>query len=198
MKYFKKIFSLFLWMIAGILISAVCNVFVGELYRFLSGLLPGVFPSYDIVNERDMYYAMEETLLLFALALSIFCVTYISLTRDNDRFEYIITKTDGFYEIKDVLKTYVDKFALSDIISCIINGTVFSVPMFFIPIQFIERGTFIATLAEPYKNATEAFGLYFGAVFVILALAISHLIILPFALRYYRAKWLSGFAEVAV
>ncbi len=198
MKYLKKTYSLMLWMMLGIIVAVPMQTVVGELYRFLGGFLPSLFPTFDFTTERDLYYMLSDALMLASLAATIYTVTYLSMQRNNDRFEFMISKTDGFYKVKEVLKTYIDNFLLSDLLASLFVGVVFTLPFIFIPEQFIERGSLVSTLFSPYKTATLALGNVGGVLFGVGALVVSHLISIPLALKYYRAKWLSGFVEGAI
>ena len=45
------------------------------------------------------------------------------------------------------------------------------------------------------KTLTEALGAVGSPIYASLFLIFSHAITLPLVLKYYRAKWLTGFAE---
>ena len=192
----RRTYNLFLWMLLGLLTGVLIYVCLGEIYSLLKENLPTLFPTYNIVTERVLYDRAEKTVIIFSLIINLLLVVNISSKYDNGKFEYIVTKTDGIYKIPDILKTFVCKFALPDIIASIIVSAVYFIPISFIPSQFVNGGSFIASLVLPYHTVFTTFGIVGGTVFVAVFMLISHAIALYPSLRYYRAKWLSGFAEV--
>lgn len=195
MRCLKKSLSLIGFMLIGIILGIAVKSAVTELYYLLSSLMPSVFPSYSLSAERELFEALYAALDIISVALTALTMVYISLLRDNDRFEFIITKTEGLYKVPDVLRIYVYNFGISDIISCVVSGMIFTVPIHFIPSRFVHGASTVATLIAPYKTLTDLFGAVGAPTFLFSVLIVSHLISIPFALRFYRAKWLSGFAE---
>ena len=198
MKHIKKTYTFFLWMLLGIIITLTVGTAVSELYRLLGKFLPNAFPSYDILSDDEFFDTLYTSLWFISLMISMFITVYISLKHNNDRFEFIIDTTEGIYKIPDILKTYVDIFAKSDIVSCVIVGAIYTIPMIFIPEQFMNKSSALAALALPYKNMSECFGVILGPTVFIISLCAFHIAAVPLALKYYRAKWLSGFAEADI
>ena len=196
MKYVKTAYGLLRWMLLGSLIGIGVSTAVSELYRFLNEVMPNVFPSYDVTSKAQFFDTLYTSLWLISLVITIFISVYLSLRYDNMKFEKIITKTEGLYEIRGFLPTYINIFALSDIISAAVCGSVFTIPFSFIPMQFIKHESFIAKLTEPYKLMSECFGFALAPVIMTLVIALSYLAAIPLALKYYRAKWFSVFSEV--
>ncbi len=195
MTVIRKTFYLFLWMLLGLISGVIIYVCVGDVYSLLKENLPSLFPTYNIVAERELYERSENAVIIISMLLNILTIVYISSRLDNDKLEYIVTKTDGIYKIPDVLKAFVCKFAISDFISSIIVSAAYFIPISFIPAQFMKRGSLAASLALPFKTAYELFGYAGGLILVSLAFLTSHALAVYPSLKYYRAKWLSGFAE---
>ena len=196
MKYAKTPINLFLWMLVGSLIGIGVSTAVSELYRFLNELFPIAFPSYDVTSGASYFDTLYTSLWLISLVITTFITVYLSMRYDNFKFEKIISKTDGLYEIRTVLPTYLNIFAPSDVISAVICGIVYSIPFSFIPMQFIKHESFVAKLAEPYKLLSECFGAGLAPVVMTLVIALAYVASVPLALKYYRAKWFSAFSEV--
>lgn len=182
-------------MLAGLLIGAALRSVVNQFYDLLHGIFPETFPFYNTVLEKNLQERLETRLNLISLALTLVLTVIISQRLNNDRYEYIISKTDGIYKIDAVLPTYVSNFALSDLISSIIVGAAYTVPVAFIPKQFFGDGSLVGELLYIMRVPTEAYGTVLGSILVVLILSASHFATLSITLRYYRAKWLSGFAE---
>ena len=195
LKYWKTPLRLFLWMLIGSLISIAVSTFVTELYNLLNKLMPSVFPSYDITSGDVFFESIHTSLWFVSLLISLFTSVYFSLRYDNDKFEYIVTKTEGYYKIRGILPTYINIFGLSDAVSCVVLGSIFTIPFFFVPIQFIKNQSFLAKIAEPYKLMGECFG-YAAPIVMIFLIALCFIASIPLALKYYRARWFSAFSEV--
>ena len=196
MKYAKTPINLMLWMLLGSLIGICVSTAVSELYRFLNELMPSIFPSYDVTSRADFFDTLYTSLWLISLVITTFITVYLSMRYDNLKFEKIISKTDGLYELRTVMPTYINIFAISDLISAALCGFVFSVPFSFIPMQFIKHESFLAKLAEPYKLLSECFGTALAPVIMAIVIVLAYLASIPLALKYYRAKWFSAFSEV--
>ena len=191
----KKCASLAFWMTLGLIASAFIGSLVGQIYNLLYKNFPDAFPLYNAVFDKEQYVALTHAMAIITVSLTLILTAYIAGRYNNDRFEYIITKTDGFYKIRDILKTYVCIFGIGDVISSVICGTLFTLPIYFIPTQFFSSGSPIAEFLEPMKTLTEALGAVGSPIYASLFLIFSHAITLPLVLKYYRAKWLTGFSE---
>lgn len=196
MKYLRSSAQLFLWMLLGSLIGIGVSVVVSELYRFLNDLVPNLFPTYEIGTTDKFFDSLYTSLWFISLVIAVFITVYLSLRYDNKKFEFIITKTDGLYKIRNFLPTYVDVFAKADFCASVINGIIYSIPFIFIPMPFIKNESFLAKLAEPYKLMSECFGYVFAPIVMMIIIAACYLFAVPLALKYYRAKWFSAFSEV--
>ncbi len=191
----KKTVSLTLWMVLGLIASAFIGSLVGQIYNLLYKFFPDTFPLYNAVFDKEQYVAFTHAVAIITVSLTLILTVYIAGRYNNDRFEYIITKTDGLYRISDVFKTYICIFGISDASSSVFCGTVFTVSVYFIPTQFFSSGSHVAEFLLPTKTLTEALGAVGSPIYASLFLLFSHAITLPLVLKYYRAKWLTGFAE---
>ncbi len=194
----KKTASFALWMALGLIASAFIGSLVGQIYNLLYKFFPDTFPLYNAVFNKEQYVVFTHAMAIITVSLTLILTTYIAGRYNNDRFEYIITKTDGLYRITDILKTYVCIFGIGDVVSSVFCGTLFTLSVHFIPTQFFDSGSFIAEFLQPTKTLTEAFGALGSPIYVSLFLVFSHAVTLPLVLKYYRAKWLTGFAEGSI
>ena len=195
MTVLKKCFYLFLFMLPGLFIGSVICVLVTQLHNSLARLFPSVFHLYNIVLESELHALQEARLNFIALFFTALAVVFITQRYNNERFEYIITRTDGIFYLKDSLPVYLKRFALSDVIASLVVGSAFTVPIHFIPMQFFAAGSDISTMLYPFKLLTQTVGPVFAPVILTVLLLAAHAAVTPLSLLYYRAKWLSGFAE---
>ena len=182
-------------MLLGLLIGMFFRSLVNQFYNLLHGIMPDIFPIYNSVTKKDLYERLNENLDLTAFILTVFTTVFISQRFNNDRYEYIVSKTDGKYRINEVFGLYAKSFAISDVIASLLVGLVFTVPTYFIPKQFFANGSLISELLYIVKVPTNILGVYFGSLISVVLFTAAHFVFLAPTLGYYRAKWLSGFAE---
>ena len=194
----KKIARLTLWMLLGLIIGAFIGTLISQIYELLFEYFPDTFPLYNPVFEKEKYDRFTLTMAFISLSLTLALTVYICQRFNNDRFEFMIAKTEGLYKIREVLRTYVDKFAASDVAESIIVALLFTVPIYFIPKGFFTKSTFIVDLLLPLRTVIDGVGITGAVLDAILALLLSHALTLPLILKFYRAKWLTGFAEGVV
>ena len=195
MKILKSCGMLFLWLIPGLFIGLVVSVIVSQGYEVLSGYFPTVFPLYDVISESELHARQTARVSLAALFITLAISVYLSLRYSNQRFEYMIKMTDGEYAIPSGMRLYSSEFLIADLIGSLLIGTVISVPVYFIPKQFFATGTIPAELLLPIYSAVAERGPVLGAAIISFMLIFAHALVLYPALAYYRAKWLTGFAE---
>ena len=159
-------------------------------YTYFADLLPNLVKTVNPIDDPDKYTLYLKAVATFGVIACIGIINYVSIRLDNKRFEFIISETDGKYEIKDALKIYFNEFFESDIIAASLPIAIFVTSAYFIPDKLLDKGLILifnlgATLAEYY-------GLINALILSIAASIITRLICAPFALRIWRALWLSG------
>lgn len=198
LRSLKKTGLLLLWMLLGLIIGVFLDTLCHGIYDLLYEYMPHLFPLYNPILNKAEYERFALAMAIISVSLTLMITVYICQRFNNDRFEFIITKTDGLYKIPGILKTYIDNFVTSDIISSVFTALVFTVPIHFIPRGFFTKSTFIVDLLLPLRTVVEGLGIAGAALYTAVAIVISHAITLPLVLKFYRAKWLTGFAEGTV
>lgn len=196
MKSLRESARLFLYMILGAVIGIFVSVTVSELYRFLNEVIPGVLPSYDIASSKTFFDSVYTSLWFISLIVTVMITVYLSMRYNNQKYERIISETEGLYKIRKFLPTYVNIFGISDAFSAVVNGLIYTIPFIFIPMPFIKNESFLAKLSEPYKMMSECFGYILAPIVMIVIIAACYTVAIPLTLKYYRAKWFSSFSEV--
>lgn len=195
MRILRRSIWLFLWMLLGVILSPFVSSAIHSLYEMLHLWIPALFPTFDVVLEKELFLAHEARMNVFSTALVLFFTVYLSLRFNNERDEFIISATDGLFEVKEILPVYRRRFLVSDVISTVIVSNLFAVPITFIPKQFLNTDGLIASFLSQYRIAMECFGEVGMPIFYTLTLLIMHVPALPLAIKFYRAKWLTGFAS---
>ena len=92
----------------------ICNMLCRWIREALIELFPRVFHDYSPVLEIREYESAMLAVTLIASVLSLFIVTMIVTRLDNERDEFIIRKTEGFYRITGVMPLYYRTYILPD------------------------------------------------------------------------------------
>ena len=197
-KSFKKSCLLTFWMMLGVIIGVFIDTLTHQIYELLYKHFPDTVHLYNPVLEKDGYSRFSLVMSFITVSLTILLSVYICQRFNNDRFEFIIAKTDGLYKIRAILKTYISNYWISDVISSVFTALTFTVPIYFIPRGFFTTSTFFVDMLTPLRALVDGVGILTAALYCAAAFAVSHAITLPLILKFYRAKWLTGFAEGTV
>ena len=176
---------------------SVLRMILGNIVSLISLYYPNVLPDINEISEPEKYERFEQLLSFITGMLTLLLPAYISIAYDNERFEYIISKTDGFYKISEGAKLYFPKYFLPDTIASIIAP----IPIFalkFIPIPNERRRIIklIGDTLDSFLSFSNSFTNYLGEIFgialLILIPIILKLIFAYPALKRWRAIWLSN------
>ena len=177
--------------------SAVVNTVY---YSAFSAWMPGLFPTYNFVSEKEEYYALCRSLDVWAFLLVACAVAIVSVSFDNERREFIIKKTEGFYTVGQGSSLYFQRYLRDDIIA----SAVASLPMVALyPLLYVDglpkwfyrvlelltaHVTALAGAMELESTVLSLILTVFIAFFVLLATRLAAGFI---GLVKWRAEWLS-------
>jgi hypothetical protein len=185
--------------IFGFVIFASGTAIARYSYAYLNYLLPSAFPIFSPVSEKDGYAAYLKLLDIAGISIAILIINYIAMRFDNDKFEFIISKTDGQYTVVEGTKIYVREFAVSDIISAVLFPIVLTSAAYFIP-NDLQTDTPIVNLLIGILNnllwlgntVESYFKIHVGILLILVISAASRAILTTGILKRWRAAWLSG------
>ena len=196
MRILRRTLLLLVWMLIGILMTVGVYFVLSKIYSdVLFRYIPKLFPLYNPVLEKELYLGHVFRMNLVSLSVSVFLSVYLSLRYDNERDEYLIGRTDGFCTVNEVIPSYRSRFLISDTVACVISAAALSVPFAFIPEKFLNRDSFFPMLLRTYHQLNQSLGTAALGLVKLLALLLSHIAAVPLAMKRWRAKWLTGFAE---
>ncbi len=188
-KYLVPHLIYFAVFIGGFAAAVLASYIVPIVYDYLVYLFPKVFHSYSPVSEPDEYARFMKWSAVTTYVLALVIINYIAMRLDNSRFEYFISKTEGFYKIPSAMKMYYREFLVSDIIVSVLIPPALTVPAYFMPkkaMDMILRFPFWSgELLLSYLSFTETI------VWCILISLIARLILVPVILKKWRASWLT-------
>ena len=192
-----RILKLFLYLIPGLIISLVLRIFFDAIYQSLHAYFGDLFPLFSPITEREKYAVYDGIMSAVTLWAAFFLTVYFSIFTDNERYEEIIAKTDGLYDVKDAIPLYKGKFILGDAIASLLLSLALTVPLPFLP-EKIFTLTVSRALVMPRAVCgiiPGVTGIIFGWFIIFAILIISHIPSVLLALKGWRAKWLSSFVS---
>ena len=196
MRYLKAFgFALFVWCFSFIIYGFVAFAVENLLYPALLNWFPNVVPEYNFVNEREKYEELYRIMRCFSAGITAIIVTYISVRQNNERFEYMITKTEGLYTVSEGAHIYYPRYIVEDLVASI------SVPFFVVALEtrvipllkFLPESV-IGMLYTPLSVSSCFVSLFGEAVAVLLLFLIIFLCRMLsglHALDRFRVTWLS-------
>ncbi len=167
-----------------------------SVHEALMDWFPTVFKDYSPVLEAAEYESARNAVELTAVVAALFIAPIIVTRFDNGRDEYIISKTEGFYRIHELIPTYYKLYTLPDLISSLaVTATVSAliIPAYFYTPEKISRlSEFIMDFRNFYIGTLFDRWGYIIAPIAVFALTFIFKIIsgIP-AMKRWRAAWLT-------
>ena len=166
---------------------------VEPLAAILRNFFPSLFPTFNPIFEKEAYIASYATIEIIAAVIAILLSTVVAIRFDNERYEGVIKKTDGFYTIKSALPIYFSDFWKADLISAVL------VPIPFIILAAIKFPEKIVDWINIFVISTQAFtnefGFVLGSLIIILASIIFRIPAAVSGLFRWRGLWLSDIGK---
>jgi len=195
-KYAISFIRYLIFYALGFIVFLLLGYLTSAAHALLADWLPTLFKQSDPIYDRDGYAEMKSMLDAVTAALSLYTVTHLATVYDNERFEHMIGKTDGFYTVREGLSLYIPRYMAPDLISAV------SVPLAASALAFISLPDTAPVWARrivgmidgflAIQNAfTEAFGFTIGVLLLILLSVIFRLPSAYFAIVRFRGLWLS-------
>lgn len=159
-------------------------------YSYLAEVMPSVVETVNPIHTPAEYELYLKGVATVGALVALFIMNYVSLRLDNEKFEYIITKTDGQYRLVDGVKLYFGEFFKSDAIASTVAVGVLVMGAYFIPEKLLDKGLlFVFKLGV---SLIDFYGPVGAVVIAVLFSFITRIISVPLCVRTWRALWLSG------
>ena len=193
---FRAAIRLFLLLLVSFLLYYPVLSLLRSVYSELNLRFETVFPIYNPITDAENYLKFENNFVACAAAVIFFLLSLVSSAFDNERYEYIIGKTDGFYKIADGVRIYSARYAAADAVSAVISP----LPLFLFSLfKFPKTEVRFLLLLEEWVDGflisahafTDRFGFILGfaaATSILLCAKIPAAII---GLKRWRGLWLS-------
>ena len=195
--YIRAIIRYFCFYSLAFFAFMLLEMLIHNIYSLLSLYYPDAVPRYDEITSPEDYARLSKAISLLSSVFSIVAASFVSTHFDNERFEHIITKTDGFYKVSEGTALYLKRYLLPDSVASVLAP----IPTFFLGfIALPERPRgLIKYLIGFFENFVSMTGALTGALGLVLGLFtaifigfLSKLILAPYAALRYRARWLSN------
>lgn len=195
-KYTHSVLRYFLIYALGFIPFYIIGALLEVIYNILSDKMPSLFPSYNIVTQKSELLALESTLALICAVITVFVLTVLTVKYDNERYEFIISETDGLYELADGGRIYTKNYLYADIVCALAVPIPF---LFTTYIPFPEESAkalrilenVLGTLSSPTTAFSNKLGIFLGAAAVILISLVSRIPAGYMGLKRWRGLWLS-------
>ena len=188
-KYLFPPFLTLFWFLLGGVIVLLADIFVSLGYDYLCEILPSIFYRPGIITDPEGYERVYRGLMLSVVALTVLPVTYFSMRLDNNRFEYLVTLTEGLYPIRERTVWHIKEFWLTDLISAAAAPVLLTFPVFLIPEDYLR---FFLPIFWCGGRMSDFLGPVASITVIVLMSYAARLILLPSVLKAWRAGWLTG------
>ncbi len=167
--------------------------FAVSFYGAVADAFPGLFKHYNPIADKELYERQFFIIQVCSVLLSVALISYIPSIFDNARYESVISRTDGYYRVKNEIIPYIKRNLGSDIIA---SGFISTVFVIFSSVKLPEKAArFLEGYLSPHTVSITAFGIA-GAILIIFTTSLlSRLAAVPFALCRFRALWLTSFVD---
>lgn len=195
---FRSVIRYFVFFSLAFLLFMLSKILFHNIYSLFSLYYPDTVPRYDEISTPEKYERLSECIAVISALFSIAIASFLSTVCDNERYEYMISETDGFYRLGFGTRLYIKKYFLPDAIASLIAP----LPLFFLGfINLPERPRgIIKYLVRFFENfishmsaLTDTLGSLWGLFAAILTAILAKLLFAPYAARRYRARWLASF-----
>lgn len=183
---------LLIYLAAVLLYFALDAVILHVIYPVLNEFFPSVFLTYNPVTEKEKYIALRESISLWAALISVSCANAVDLIHDNARLELLVSRTDGFYTLREGFKIYLPSFISVDVISSLLAPAVF-IPLTLIslPDRLARIEAIIDTPLMMTSSVCTKVGEVWAYFLILLASLVGRCVGVWLGLDRWRGLWLS-------
>ncbi len=195
-RYLHSFLYSILTLLFGYVLFSVTTLVCISMHEGLIDWFPSVFKEYSPVLETKEYEHTNNIIEFLSVVLALFLSSLIVTRLDNGRNEYIISKTDGFYKIPDVLPMYYKRYTLPDLIAALLSTVLVScliIPaVFYAPEKITWFSNLVVDFREFYIGTLYMrWGVFSAPVAVFLFSFVFKVLSGPQGLKRWRAAWLT-------
>ncbi len=192
-KFLTPLFKYFIIYLFLPLIYAVLFSMIRSGYNTLSQKFPEIFTRYSQVLDIEEYLMHISRCKIFAVLISVFLTSFIAAIFENTRYEMIISKTDGFFKIPQELPSYLKETSMPDALAAICPPALF---VFLSSVNYPEKiEKFVSRYLEMHLILLDAGNVATAFIIIAATAFAARIVSAPFALRRYRALWLTSFID---
>ena len=188
-------FALLVYAIAyvlGLFAYDVVRELTVAIHGYLHLLLPKLIPLYNAILSPEEYSTQASVISAVALVFTFYILNFASLRLDNGKNEFIISKTEGFYTLREGCELYCKSFLISDTVVTLLVPLIFNIPIFFVLEEWFRYGADIPIWAA--RVLAPITGNLSAIAFTMIISFVTRLLCIRGAVKHYRAAWLAGFA----
>ena len=197
MKNFKKYASAFALLLIFLLICQVIShaalFLVNTVYSALHKWFSDAFPLYSPIGDSGGYEVYSAVTGLIAYTLSLLLSVYLACLLSNAKNERLISRTEGFFTVREGFSIYLKEFILPDATASAVCSFILLFPICFIPEGFFTKD--YSFFLSYQKLIFDTFGFALGVILASIVTFGLHFIAVIPAMKYWRSAWLTGFAR---
>lgn len=195
-RYAMSLIRYLIFYSLGFIVFLLLGYLTRAAHALFADWLPTVFRELDPIYDREGYRELTRRLDLVAAALSLYTVTHLSAVYDNERFEHLISRTDGFYTVREGLSLYLPRYAVPDLISAVtVPLAASALALISLPDTAPVWARRLVDMIDGFlsiQNAfTEGLGVILGISLLLLLSIAFRLPAAYFAVLRFRGVWLS-------
>ncbi len=193
MRYARNVlFAMFMWLLMPMLVNLPRFVINGTLFPALCEWFPEVFTNYSPITQPDEYFILTATLDITVATLAVLVFSYIAVRYDNERMEYMISRTEGMYSLKEGCALYYPRYIYADLAVSIIVPIPLLVASAFVPAHIHDLVDPIFDYLFAFGRIyTELFGYVLGGIVMSVSIFATRLLSGLKSLGAWQGIWLS-------
>lgn len=194
MKRYAKnvVFAIALWLLLPLVVHFPRFLIQGTVFPALCEWFPTVFVNYSPVLEPEAYAVLSAVLDILVGAATVMIFTYVTVRYDNERMEYMISKTDGFYTFSEGASVYYKRYAPSDFAVAILTPLPFVIADFYVPPHIHDYvDPVFDYLFSFVRLFTSHLGAIAGGAVLVLTVFLLRLLAGVKSIRAWQGIWLS-------
>ena len=195
MKYLKAfLLGLCIWCVSFMLFGLIDFAVKALIYPALAEWFPRIVPEYNFVNEREDYDRLYATMSVISALILICISSHVTMRLDNERMEYMITKTEGLYTLSEGLNIYYSKYFRADVVAaCLIPLPLMIFDALLPLFAFLPEGvvSLMQIPLEPTRAFTGTLGVIPAYLIMSFTFVVSRLVSGIRCIDLWRALWLS-------
>ena len=188
----NTVFAFALWLVLPLVMYFPRFLIEGTLFPALCEWFPSVFENYSPVLDGEAYAIQAAVLDVSIGTLTLLIYSYVLVRYDNERMEFMISKTEGFYTLREGAALYYPRYARRDALISVCVPISFIIASAFVPEHIYDFVDPIFDYIFSFSRLfTDHLGFFIGAVITSLSVFVTRMLAGLKSVRAWQGIWLS-------